>query len=215
MWTTRSKITMSKKLFLVASPLEAKVFEGLDIEVRVIDIGILNAALNSYQMLKDLKPGLCVLVGIGGSYDEKKLGIGDVAIAEAEVWADFGRRYPEKYTLIPGLTNEYQIIKLDCSLIKQAKSLLKSRGIETVSGTFSTVCACSFDTKRAKFFKDTFKAILENMEGFGVALAAKKLGIPLLEVRVVSNLLEHPEMAWEFDSALNTLREVVKCLKDL
>jgi futalosine hydrolase len=43
---------------------------------------------------------------------------------------------------------------------------------------------------------------VEAMEGFGVLRAAQRAGVPALEVRVVSNVIEEPDRAlWRFDDA--------------
>ncbi|HCP10641.1 MAG TPA: futalosine hydrolase, partial [Thermodesulfobacterium commune] len=65
------------------------------------------------------------------------------------------------------------------------------------------------------FFRKEFNVVAENMEGFGVAKAAETFKVDLLEIRVISNLLESPEKPWDFQFASKVLREVVLCLKKL
>jgi futalosine hydrolase len=47
---------------------------------------------------------------------------------------------------------------------------------------------------------------IEAMEGFGVLRAAQLAGVPAIEVRVVSNVIEEPDRAlWRFDDAFAAL----------
>ncbi len=50
---------------------------------------------------------------------------------------------------------------------------------------------------------------VEAMEGFAVLAACQDEGVPVLEIRVVSNEVEEPDRAlWRFDDALAELARV-------
>jgi futalosine hydrolase len=61
----------------------------------------------------------------------------------------------------------------------------------------------------------TSGADVEAMEGFGVLRAAQLVGVPALEVRAISNLIEEDDRArWRFDEALAALAEALPRLVD-
>jgi futalosine hydrolase len=50
---------------------------------------------------------------------------------------------------------------------------------------------------------------IEAMEGFGVLRAAQLAGVPAIEVRVVSNVIEEPDRTlWRFDDAFTALTSI-------
>ena len=55
-------------------------------------------------------------------------------------------------------------------------------------GRFLTVVGVSADLRLAETRADRFAALVENMEGFALALAGDRFGIKVGEVRGVSNL---------------------------
>ena len=203
---------MNKFSVLVPSEYEARVLEDLDIDLNIIGVGIIKAALSSYEIFLKKKPKLAFLTGWAGAYPETDLDIGDIVIASEEIWVDFGRKYPSHYTPLPEKLKICNSLKLDSHYAEKLIYLLDLCGFNAVSGPIATVCASSYDVKRALFFKNKYEVLAENMEGFGVAMAAKKCKIPFLEIRIISNLLENPENEWNFNKAAEILREVWKCI---
>jgi len=204
-------------LFLVPSSLEEEVLKMCGLSSHIIGIGLLEAGLNTFELLLNNKEenSLVILVGIGGSYDKEEADIGEVAVATYEVWADFGRCYPTHYQLLPPKIAPLTKISFNSPLVDKCAELLNQAGFSVKLGGFATVSACSFNSQRALFIKRKYEVILENMEGFAVAYACLKLKVPFLEVRVVSNLLSEPEKPWSFEKALTVLKEVASCLKTL
>jgi futalosine hydrolase len=50
---------------------------------------------------------------------------------------------------------------------------------------------------------------VEAMEGFGVLRAAQLAGVPAIEVRVVSNVIEEPDRRlWRFDDAFAAVASI-------
>ncbi len=203
---------MDKLLVLVPSEYEAQALKDLNIDLNITGVGIIKAALSSYEIFLKKKPKLAFLTGWAGAYPETDLDIGDIVIASEEIWVDCGRKYSTHYTPLPEKLKICNYIKLDSHYVEKLIYLLDLCGFNAVSGPIATVCASSYDVKRALFFKNKYEVLAENMEGFGVAVAAKKCKIPFLEIRVISNLLENPENEWDFNKAAEILREVWKCI---
>ncbi|QER41324.1 hypothetical protein F1847_00690 [Thermodesulfobacterium sp. TA1] len=206
---------MKKISFLVPSEFEASSISDLDIEYSLTGIGVVEASVTCTLLFQNNLDKRFVLIGWAGGYPNTGLREGDVVIASKEVWVDFGRKHKDRYESLPEKLKVSQEIEFPSVLVSKVEKLLKNKGLRTLVGPMATVCATSYDPERSLFFKNRFKVVAENMEGFGVAKAAEKLGIELLEVRVISNLLEAPDKPWDLNKASQVLREVAKCLKNL
>ncbi len=192
-----------KILIVVPSKFEAEALKDLDLEIKICGVGVIEAAIESYRLIEKYKPNLIVLTGLAGAYPETHLFPGDIVIASKEIWADSGRKTFQDYVPLPenlGMVREIEINK------ELLEIFTFPQGIKIKIGAMCTVCACSYKPDRALLFRQKYKALAENMEGFAVALVAKKAGIPFAEVRAISNLLEDPEAPWDTEKAFTSLR---------
>jgi futalosine hydrolase len=196
--------TKKRPLILVPSEFEAGALEGLNLEIKLCGIGVIEAALESYRLIKSLEPSLVILTGLAGAYPETELLPGDLVIASKEVWADSGKRLKEGYLPLGEDLAMVRELELDEELVFKVFRFPSDLRVKT--GTMCTVCACSYEPERALIFRQKYQALAENMEGFAVALVAQKAGVPFAEIRVISNLLSDPQAPWEIEKAFNSLR---------
>ncbi|MDK2861782.1 MAG: futalosine hydrolase [Thermodesulfobacterium sp.] len=206
---------MKEPFFLVPSEFEASSLSGLDVKYGLTGIGLVEASLTSILLFQKQPNQRFVLIGWAGGYPDTGLKEGDIVIASKEVWVDFGRRHKDRYEGLPDKLKVRREIEFNPVLIERVENLLKTKGFRPIVGPMATVCATSYDPERSLFFRKEFNVVAENMEGFGVAKAAETFKVDLLEIRVISNLLESPEKPWDFQFASKVLREVVLCLKKL
>ena len=187
---------------LVPTEIEARELKRLGLSPRVIGMGPVEAALGAYQALERAS-GPVILAGIGGAYPGSGLEVGDLALATCEYFGDFGACY-ERFTKdFAGHLPAQKECSLRGPLLEKAVFLLEERGFAPSCGPFVTVCCVTRDPERGEILALRHQgALIENMEGFAVALAAQRLGLPLLELRAVSNLIAEPERPWEIDKAL-------------
>jgi len=197
-----------KTLIVTPSKFEAEALKELNLKIEICGVGVIEAAIESYRLIKKYKPALIVLTGLAGGYPETGLFPGDIVIASKEVWADSGRKIFQNYAPLPENLGMKKEIEIDKNLLE---IFALPEGIKTRIGAMCTVCACSYEKERAKKFSKIYKALAENMEGFAVALAAKKAGICFAEVRAISNLLSDPEAPWDTEKAFNSLRRFWEC----
>jgi futalosine hydrolase len=200
-------------LLLVPTELEAKPLREAGLSVEVIGFGPVEAALGAARVLSGVE-GAVFLVGIGGAYPETGLRPGQLALATMEFFGDLAACYAD----LEGPLHLHLPVNRCCDLrdplLEKVFVLLKERGFQVEAGPFVTVCCVSRDPERGRRLALRHSAILENMEGFAVALAAKERGIPLIELRAVSNLIEDLESPWEIEKALNQLKEALLWLKE-
>lgn len=155
--------------------------------------------------------------GICGSFDLERFPLGEICVAQKEIWPEYGVRMetdttPLEYRMFSDMklpvANE---IDLDPSSGAAAMNLRLPE--DWRRGVSLTVAGVSGDPGRAESLRRRYDAATENMEGFALALAALRRGIPFLEIRTVSNLAgERDKEKWNFRQALAALRGILPAL---
>jgi futalosine hydrolase len=95
--------------------------------------------------------------------------------------------------------------------------LAGSHGVRLVRGRFVTVSSCSGTKERGQELARRHQAVCENMEGAAIALTALRYGIPCLEIRGISNLVEDRDLSrWDISRAVEAAqRFVIKIIEEL
>ncbi len=181
------------------------------INVGVVGVGVVSAALALGGFLAFGEVDQMIMVGSAGAFPGSDLEIGDVAIASSEILAELGvcaeRGSGDATALnLPGVE---QTIFLDAPLAKDmlgaAAGPFRSR-----IGSFLTVVGVSDSEEQAAARAKRFQPLVENMEGYALALAGQRAGIPVAEVRGVSNLAGvRDKSQWNLDLANERAQEVV------
>ncbi|MRR54547.1 MAG: futalosine hydrolase [Deltaproteobacteria bacterium] len=163
-------------------------------------IGTSNASAATALAAQLFAPELIIATGCGGAYPESGLGIGDIALATSEFFADEGVVTPEGWQSleqigIPLLERNgrryFNEIPLSPPAIAAALEVAGQLGITAfAAGRFLTVATCSGTNARGTDLTARFRGICENMEGAAVALMAARYGIECLELRGISNYVE-------------------------
>ena len=181
-------------------------------------IGKTNAAHAATVLIEKFSPSCVVNFGIGGAYPSSGLKVGDVAVAEKEVYADEGvllkdGLYSLEVTGIPLLKargrcyfNEFPADKrLSRLAVKAAATVAHCR-----YGVFLTVSACTGTRKRARELEGKFSPLCENMEGAAIAHICRRYGIPFIEIRGISNIVEdRNKEKWDIKLAAENCQKVV------
>ncbi len=174
--------------------------------VAVTGVGIPVTLLRLLPLLDRFRPGLLVDTGIAGAYPESGLGIGDVVAGESEVFADLGMELPEA----PGFAPLGEFPFADDSLRAPLPLVVPdwafaAPGIKRGRG--ATVNACTGTDEAGSVRRRLFGADFEGMEGAAFALAGRDRGIPVVEVRAISNVAARRDMREEnVRRALDSLR---------
>ncbi len=135
--------------------------------------------------------------GIGGAFPQAAR-IGDVLVAERIIAADLGADGPEGFLSVEELG--FGVTTVEACAVKGLTS-------EVVHGDLLTVTTATGTAQRAAWLRERYPASVgEAMEGYGVAMAATRLGLPVAEVRAVSNLVgPRDRSAWRIGEALAAL----------
>jgi futalosine hydrolase len=168
--------------------------------VRLVETGI--GAVNTTQaltcVLEFQRPQLVLQLGVGGAYVGAGLAIGDLAMASAEVYGDIGVRTVEGWKpattigipLLSQGTDYFNHFPVDSEIVDRAEKILRTGARRITTGPFVTVQECSGTATLGAERRDRFEAICENMEGAPAAHVSRLYGVPFLELRGISNLVE-------------------------
>jgi futalosine hydrolase len=128
------------------------------------------------------KPQRILNIGIAGAYPNSGLQIGDVVMGRDEVYGDIGFELPEEPGFQPlqeaAFGAEYRA-PLPLMQCPQFQNIAIERGC--------TVSQCTGTEATGLLRERLFDAAFETMEGAAVAQAGHALGIPVAEVRAISN----------------------------
>jgi len=166
-------------------------------------VGVASASFSIGSLLTHTPSPKAIMVGSCGALPGSGLKVGDLVVACSESFSELG--VLEK----PGIGNTDGLIGLgleqDIRLEeKLGVSLLKAaRGLGRVSqGRLITVAGVSASISQARARMERFGALAENMEGYGLALAARKIGFQAGEIRGVSNKAgERDRALWDLERA--------------
>ena len=188
-------------------------------------IGKAAAAATAITMLNNCRPQALWLFGCGGAYLNSGLTIGDLALANAEVFGDEGVATTKGFRDLAGMGipmrqtsgQFFNSWPVNQELHDWAQPLLEehaeSTGTTLRSGPFVTLSTCTGTTAKATEIEDRTDGICENMEGAAVALACQQLSVPLLEVRGISNMVEDRSASrWDLPAGMTAAQRAALTL---
>jgi futalosine hydrolase len=200
--------------FLIVTSVEAEARAIGDIEgaVSVVGgIGRTNAACATTEAVLTREPFSAVIsAGIAGALPGSGLSIGDVAVASSCVYAEEGLMREEGFGDMKALgfrlgDFEGNAVPVDPQLVRRAEE----RGFRV--GPIATVATCSGTDAAAREVVRRTGALAEAMEGAAVVHAARRLGLPAVEIRAISNTCgDRKTQQWDVPRALGALGDAVR-----
>ncbi|MFF8536740.1 futalosine hydrolase [Streptomyces sp. SAS_267] len=146
---------------------------------------------------------LVVCAGIAGGF-QPGAPVGSLVVADDIVAADLGAEAPEGFLPVTELGFGTVSHRPPESLVREAAAVTAGH-----VGTVLTVSTVTGSAARAAELRARHpRALAEAMEGFGVAEAAAAHGVPVLEIRAVSNPVGPRDRAtWRIGDALTALTD--------
>lgn len=138
-------------------------------------------------------------------------GVLDICLANREILGDFGLSAPHGAEPFdsPELGADHEF-DLESPLLQAARQILQNRRIFFHCGTFVTVNAATTTQQRGVALARRHGGLCENMEGAAAALVCRNLGLPLLEIRCISNLVEDRDLSrWRLAEAIRRNVEIL------
>jgi futalosine hydrolase len=176
--------------------LEQNRGERAHYESLVTGVGPLETAVTLGRYLAEHHKRISGVVqfGVGGAYIAAEPGnrvpLLAICLAEAEIMGDLGICYPDRMKYFPEDLSGQMRFSLRSTLLSRAAEVLGANGIGYHYGTFVTVNSVSGTARRGEMLSRHWQALCENMEGAAAARLCKEYTLPLLEIRVISNLVE-------------------------
>lgn len=174
---------------------------GTEVDVLVAGVGPVAAAVSVTALLAQQRYDLVVSAGIAGGF-APRAPIGTIVVAEELVLADLGAETPDGFQDVAALGFGSVRHTPPPGVVRRAADAL-----DAATGTVLTVSTVTGSAERAAELTVRHPhAVAEAMEGYGVAEAAARYGVPMLEVRTVSNPVgPRDRAAWQIGEALGAL----------
>lgn len=185
-------------------------------DVLAAGVGPAAAAASTAAALAAADYGLVVNAGIGGGFNGKA-DVGSLVVASEIVAADLGAETPEGFSSLDELGFGSARVPVDTGLVSKVTEALQSAGLQVNTGPILTVSTVTGTVASAlELAARVPGAAAEAMEGFGVATAARQRGVPILEIRAVSNMVgPRDRAAWRIKEALHALESASSVLQEV
>ncbi|WOX10499.1 futalosine hydrolase [Streptomyces sp. N50] len=173
------------------------------VDVIAAGVGPAAAAAATAVALAGAPYDLVVSAGIAGGF-QPEAPVGSLVIADEITAADLGAETPDGFVPVTELGFGTVTHRPPNALVRELAAAADAR-----TGAVLTVSTVTGTAARATELRARHpRALAEAMEGFGVAEAAAAHGIPVLELRAVSNPVgPRDRAAWRIGDALAALTE--------
>lgn len=182
----------------------------------VSGVGPMETAMRLTRHLAARKdsPEAVINFGVAGGYLADKAALLDICLAEQEIFGDLGICSDGR---ILDLHNEKMSVRtrfiMDRTLLRRAVAVLTASDVPMVTGNFVTVSCVSGTALRGNYLRDAHRAVCENMEGASVAMVCAEFGLPCVELRCISNLVDDRNTEhWQMQEACRRGGEAVALL---
>ncbi|GAK01725.1 futalosine hydrolase [Geomicrobium sp. JCM 19055] len=189
--------------------VKAGLRENVNVTVELAGVGPAQAAARTAIQLAKQNYDLVINAGIAGGFREK-VQLEDIVVSTIIQAADLGADTGEQFIPVEELgfgSSSIECLRNEVDRFRELENVFTGRII-----TKSTVTGTDEEAKRLQIrYED---AVAEGMEGFGVATAAEEFGVPVLEVRAISNYIGKRERdKWKIKEALASLKQVMEVVR--
>lgn len=218
--TDRQQSEMRVLVMTAVAAEQEAVLRGLHgatrFDVLVAGVGSAAAAVNTARALAAGEYSLVISAGIAGGF-AGRAEVGSLVLANRIVAADLGAETPEGFQSVDKLGFGCSSFQIDASLVERAAKALLAAKLPVVTGPVLTVSTVTGTAVRAEEMAARVPgAAAEAMEGYGVGLAALDRGLPILEIRAISNLVgPRDRSAWRIKEALDVLETASSILTEV
>ncbi|HEU4962257.1 MAG TPA: futalosine hydrolase [Bacilli bacterium] len=184
--------------------------------VKLAGVGPIAAGVNTTKALADKPYDLVISAGIGGGFPTRAE-IGTLVVASDIVAADLGVETLDGFQSVDELGFGSSRVPVATDAATRVTEALQAADLPV---TYGPVLTLSTATGTAATTDDLQRrvphAAAEAMEGYGVAFAAHESGVPVLEVRAISNAVGPRDRgAWRIKDALAALEAAAQVLTEV
>ncbi|WP_442603191.1 futalosine hydrolase [Paenibacillus sp. KN14-4R] len=218
--------TARKKRILIMTAVKVEkeaVLRGLQddsrFDVQIAGVGPISAAISTTAHLTAASSpyDLVISAGIAGGF-VGQAEIGSIVVASEIIAADLGAETPDGFSSLDELGfGDSTRISVDEQLTKPIVDALHTAGLLVHTGPILTLSTVTGTAATAEDLTNRVAgATAEAMEGYGIASACKQAGIPVLEIRSISNAVgPRDRAAWRIGDALKALESAFAIIKEV
>lgn len=198
---------------------------GQTVALQHSGVGKANAAATAALLLDKLRPEAVLCFGCAGAYAGSGLRIGDLVLASEEVYGDEGALTSDGFLDMQSLglplaeadgERWFNRFPADPELLARGHRLVAAQegpNRRVAAGPLVTVSTCSGSVPLGEALARRTGGLGENMEGAAVAQVCARFGVPFLEVRGISNLVEERDLSrWDLAAAAATAQRAVRAV---
>ncbi|CAM4364528.1 futalosine hydrolase [Paenibacillus endophyticus] len=215
--------SMGRVLIVTAVDAEREaVLRGLaglpNIDVIAAGVGSAAAAAGTAAALASPETAyrLVISMGIGGGFIDQAA-VASLVVADLIVAADLGAESPEGFLSLDELGFGSARVAASGAWNNRLLAAIQGSGLSVCSAPILTVTTATGTAETASLLAQRIKgAAAEAMEGHGVAVAAERFGIPVTEIRAISNAVgPRDRSAWRIGDALAALEAATKAIREV
>jgi futalosine hydrolase len=184
--------------------LRSRLSDRAGVQLVVTGVGPVNAA-HAVTLAITQRPSAIVVCGVGGAYPGSGLQIGDVACADIECYGDLGASSPDGFLDMKALG--FPVIASPDPVYNDLTMQVfpVDRRVK-----FVTVSTCTGTDEAARAIEARTGGAVENMEGAAVAHVAHLHGVPVGELRGISNVVTNRDKSsWRLKDAAANAQEAL------
>lgn len=185
-------------------------------EVLTAGVGPAWAAARTAAALCARNYALVISAGIGGGFPGRAE-IGSLVVADRIIAPDLGVETPEGFQSVDDLGFGSGIVPVALDIAARWAEALRAAGLPAVLGPALTVSTATGTAATAlERAARVPGAASEGMEGYGAAVAARDRGVPVMEIRAISNPVgPRDRAAWRIGEALAKLEAACALLPEV
>jgi futalosine hydrolase len=185
-------------------------------EVLAAGVGPAAAAAGTAKALASGDYRLVVSAGIGGGF-AGRADVGSLVVASEIIAADLGVQTPEGFRSLDELGFGSSRFQVNSDLVNRVTGGMQAAGLPAIAGPVLTVSTATGTSAAASELAARIPgAAAEAMEGYGAAVAAHDRGVPILEIRAISNTVgPRDRAAWRIEEALEALEKASSVLLEV
>ena len=216
----RQKSEMRVLIMTAVAAERDAVLRGLQSDLRfdvlVAGVGSVVAAVHTARALGMNEYSLVISAGIGGGFPGRAE-VGSLVVANKIVIADLGAETSEGFCSVDELGFGSTQVQIEASWADRVTRALLVANLPAISGPVLTVSTVTGTAERAAELATRVPgATAEAMEGYGVGFAAFDRGVPVLEIRAISNLVgPRDRSTWRVKEALEVLETASAVLREV
>ena len=199
---------------------------GQQVALQHSGVGKANAAAAAALLLDALRPEAVLCFGCAGAYPESGLKIGDLVLATEELYGDEGALTPCGFLDMQALgfplteaadgERRFNRFPTDPELLGHGHRQVAAQlppGRRLALGPLVTVSTCSGTLALGEELARRTGGLAETMEGAAVAQLCARFGVPFLELRGISNLVEDRDLSrWDLGTACSVAQRAVRAV---